>query len=388
MADLNFIQLSINDILQIFKTAYFDQYGETLRIGSEEFAAASIFSYAMSVLFAAMNDSAKQRFLATATGEYLDAIAATYGITERPKGYKATCLVDLRVMDTYPAYAEGALRITDASGEKVFENARAFSGDDHHNLPFRAVEAGSSYNGIPEAKLVKFVGEHTGILTATNTTMTTGGTDAMTDDDDFRVWLKNEIASYAGAGTALAYRGKAMNVDSRILDVLVVEQGMKGYEKGKAKLFVLCDETVAVPEEVTQLVYDAVSDRAFRPIGDLCEVKPAKEKSIDIPGVFYILYPQRFESVAYTRTQRISDEYEAYVKSAINRPFVYAEFVKRMLDPDENGVYATECVVMGLADEPKPIYPSEIDPDDPDSIGTIISNWNAWVQVEFDNNNG
>ena len=102
MADLSFINLSTNDILDIFRSAYFAQYGDTLRIGSEEFAAASIFSYAMSVLFAAMNDSAKQRFLETATGEYLDAIAATYGITERPKGYKATCLVDMDVLPDCP----------------------------------------------------------------------------------------------------------------------------------------------------------------------------------------------------------------------------------------------------------------------------------------------
>ena len=380
MADLSFINLSTNDILDIFRSAYFDQYGDTLRIGSEEFAAASVFSYAMSVLFAAMNDSAKQRFLATATGEYLDAIAATYGITERPKGYKATCLVDMTVLPDCPEYAEGALRISDDSG-KVFENAREFNGSSHYSIPFRAVDVGSEYNGIPVNKIVNFVSGHTGIVEARNITMTGGGTDAITDDDEFRVWLKNEINSFAGAGTAMAYRGKAMNVDSRIIDVQVIEQHMNGYEKGKVKLFVLTDDTVSIPSEVVQLVYDAVSDRAFRPVGDFIECSQAVSEELNVPGTFYVLYPQKFEPVAQSRTKRISDEYEAYVRSKIGRPFVYAELISRLLAKDENGVYATECVVMGLEDdEAKPIYP--------EAVGGVISDIKITAELHFDNWNG
>ena len=380
MADLSFINLSTNDILDIFRSAYFDQYGDTLRIGSEEFAAASIFSYAMSVLFAAMNDSAKQRFLETATGEYLDAIAATYGITERPEGYKATCLVDMTVLQDCPEYAEGALRISDDSG-KVFENAREFNGSSHYSIPFRAVNVGSEYNGIPQNKIVNFVSDHTGIEEVRNITMTGGGTDAITGDDEFRAWLKNEINSFAGAGTAMAYRGKAMNVDGRIIDVQVIEQGTKGYEKGKVKLFVLTDDTVSIPSEVVQLVYDAVSDRSFRPVGDFIECSQAVSEELNVPGTFYVLYPQKFEPVARSRTQRISDEYEAYVRSKIGRPFVYAELISRLLAKDENGVYATECVVMGLEnDEAKPIYP--------EAVGGVISNVKITVELHFDKWNG
>ena len=380
MADLSFINLSTNDILDIFRSAYFDQYGDTLRIGSEEFAAASIFSYAMSVLFAAMNDSAKQRFLETATGEYLDAIAATYGITERPEGYKATCLVDMDVLPDCPEYAEGALRISDDSG-KIFENAREFNGSSHYSIPFRAVNVGSEYNGIPQNKIVNFVSDHTGIEEVRNITMTGGGTDAITGDDEFRVWLKNEINSFAGAGTAMAYRGKAMNVDSRIIDILVVEQSMPGYEKGKVKIYVLTDDTVSQPNEVVQLVYDAVSDRSFRPVGDFIECSQAVSEELNVPGTFYVLYPQKFEPVARSRTQRISDEYEAYVRSKIGRPFVYAELISRLLAKDENGVYATECVVMGLEnDEAKPIYP--------EAVGGVISSVKITVELHFDKWNG
>jgi hypothetical protein len=127
-----------------------------------------------------------------------------------------------------------------------------------------------------------------------------------------------------------------------------------------------------------QLVYDAVSDRAFRPVGDFIECEQAVSEELDVPGLFYVLYPQKFESVAQSRTQRISDEYEAYVRSKIGRPFVYAELISRLLAKDENGVYATECVVMGL--EAKPIYPEE--------VGGVLSDIRITVELHFDNWNG
>ena len=86
MANLDLLQLDVQGIMNLFRDAYYNAYGETMRIGSVEFQTASIFSYAVAVLINSMNDASKQRWLATATGEYLDAIAETYGLV-RPDGY-------------------------------------------------------------------------------------------------------------------------------------------------------------------------------------------------------------------------------------------------------------------------------------------------------------
>ena len=366
MSELNFINLATTEVLETFKNAFYAQYGSPIKIGSEEFAASSVFSYCMTVLFAAMNDSAKQRFLATMTGDFLDALAATYGITERPQGQRATCLVNIAMRSQLiqpSAYEVGTLKVSDEAGH-VFENAERFLAPGRgrigtKSVRFRAIEVGTDYNNIPAGEVKKIITPLPGILSAQSTTMTDGGTDPMTDDDTFRAWLRNEIGSFAGAGTAEAYRGKAMNVDSRIIDVQVLEQGMKGYEKGKVQIYVLADAEDV--NEIVAYVQEACSDRAFRPVGDYVITRPAVSCPVSPVGVFHITYPMRFQTVAIDRTNRIISEYRECLSQKINRPFVYGELVQRLLAMDSDGVYAQEAVVMGLSEEDNhPIYPPEV----------------------------
>ena len=226
MADLDLLKLDIQGTMNLFRDAYYNAYGETMRIGSVEFQTASIFSYAVAVLINSMNDASKQRWLATATGEYLDAIAETYGLA-RPDGYHAT--VEVHVVARNPGdmmtIPEGKIVISDQDGKYKFANAFEFQLSDSTYTVFRAVDAGSEYNGIPEGKLDTIVSGTAYITSCRNSTETSGGTDPMTDDEVFRAWLKNEIRTLAGAGTYLAYEARAKNADSRIVDVHVVQQG-------------------------------------------------------------------------------------------------------------------------------------------------------------------
>ena len=50
MADLDLLKLDVQGIMNLFRDAYYNAYGETMRIGSVEFQTASIFSYAGAVL--------------------------------------------------------------------------------------------------------------------------------------------------------------------------------------------------------------------------------------------------------------------------------------------------------------------------------------------------
>lgn len=364
MADLNLnlINLSPTEILQTFRDAFYAQYGSQIKIGSEEYAAASVFTYCLGVLFNAMNVSAQQRFIDTADGDFLDAIAHTYGIESRPGGKYATCLVRVEMVDSSyaPLYTAGTVRLTDAAGHE-FVNANGFTYPERYSVLFRAVEMGSDYNGIPENQLNTLIDPPTGITGAYSISETGGGVDDDAYDNDalFRTWLKNEISSYAGAGTALAYRGRAMNVDPRIIDVFVVEQGMDGYEKGKVQVYILTSDDVTYPAEVVELVQKSLTDRAFRPVGDFVVVREADAEEHDIPGTCCITYPLRFASLAHARTNRIISEYRSYLMQKIGRPFIYAEVVQRLKETDPDGVYAIEAVFTGLeeGEDTFPIYP-------------------------------
>ena len=355
MSNLNLINLSVSEMLDAFKSAYYDRFSETMKIGSDEMAVSSIMSYCLAIFFSKANDKFKQRFIDTATGEYLDAIALMYGITSRPSGARATTLVEMNIHESADVYVAGTIRIKDQSGH-IFENAIDFSySKNHQAIPFRAIENGSTYNGIPIGAINEFVAEMpTDTLSnPINISITSGGLDSSVyaDDDVYREWLKNEIASFAGCGTAQAYRGKAMNVDSRIWDVFVLEQGQEGYERGKVQVFVLVDDSQVSPNEIVPLVRDALQDPAFRPVGDFVVVERAMMDGRRIDGTCHITYPSRFRTQAYDRTVRVYQEYRDDIRRKIGKPFVYGDYIKRLLAKDADGIYATEAVFTNFGNE-------------------------------------
>ena len=344
MADLDLLKLDVQGTMNLFRDAYYNAYGETMRIGSVEFQTASIFSYAVTVLINSMNDASKQRWLATATGEYLDAIAETYGLA-RPDGYHAT--VEVQVVARNPGdmmtIPEGKIVISDQDGKYKFANAFEFQMSDSAYTVFRAVDAGSEFNGIPEGKLDTIVSGTAYITSCRNNTETSGGTDPMTDDEVFRAWLKNEIRTLAGAGTYLAYEARAKNADSRIVDVHVVQQGEDGYEKGKVQIIVLPLYDAFDWDSIRAIVQNACADPSFRPVGDFVQTRIAETQNFDCPYICKVSYPARFEPLANERNNRIKDEYNEYLRQKIGRAFSYADFCARLCEKDADGVYALDA---------------------------------------------
>lgn len=344
MADLDLLKLDVQGIMNLFRDAYYNAYGETMRIGSVEFQTASIFSYAVAVLINSMNDASKQRWLATATGEYLDAIAETYGLA-RPDGYHAT--VSVHVVARNPGdimtIPEGKIVISDQEGKYKFANAFEFQMSNSADTVFRAVDAGSEYNGIPEGKLDTIVSGTAYITSCSNNTETSGGTDPMTDDEVFRAWLKTEIQSLAGAGTYLAYEARAKNADSRIVDVHVVQQGEDGYEKGKVQIIVLPSFDYNDWDAIRAIVQNACADPSFRPVGDFVQTRVAETQDFNCPYICKVSYPERFKPLANDRNNRIKDEYNDYLRQKIGRAFSYADFCARLCEKDANGVYALDA---------------------------------------------
>ena len=344
MADLDLLKLDVQGIMNLFRDAYYNAYGETMRIGSVEFQTASIFSYAVAVLINSMNDASKQRWLATATGEYLDAIAETYGIT-RPDGYHAT--VSVHVVARNPGdtmtIPEGKIVISDQDGRYKFANAFEFQMSNSAVTTFRAVDAGSEYNGIPVGKLDKIVSGTAYTTSCRNITESSGGTDPMTDDEVFRAWLKTEIQTLAGAGTYLAYEARAKNADSRIVDVHVVQQGEDLYEKGKVQIIVLPSFDYNDWDAIREVVQNACADPSFRPVGDFVQTRVAETQDWACPYICKVSYPARFEPLAHERNNRIKEEYNEYLRQKIGRAFSYADFCAKLCEKDADGVYALDA---------------------------------------------
>ena len=354
---LNLLDNNPRVFLDAFKSAYYNQYGETIQIGSDAFAVASVYAYCMSVFYNQINNDTQNRFIDTAQGVYLDAIAANYGIEKRPGGYKATASFSLVYNESIQAIPAKAI-IIQANNGMQFTNPYAFSVTDDHPV-LQAVDAGTEYNGIPIGAITEIIEGGLYITSATNTTITAGGTDGFGDDDTYRQWLKTQIQSFAGCGTHLAYEARARNADTRVLDVYVLKQGESGYQKGKVKIYILTNPDTDLHNQVLFLVREACTDPTFRPIGDYVEVSYAGVTNADVSCTIQVTYPLKFYDLGAARNNRILAEYKRLLSQQINRPFKFDELCSMLTAKDTDGIYALDAKPTNLTANTytEPIYP-------------------------------
>lgn len=84
---MDILNTNPNEILEQFQNAYFDQIGSRMTIGSEEYTLSSIFTYVLSMYAGLINNSYDNQNLDTASGIFLDNIAARYNLNRTPEVY-------------------------------------------------------------------------------------------------------------------------------------------------------------------------------------------------------------------------------------------------------------------------------------------------------------
>lgn len=367
MAEIDLLPVEPQEILDTIKAEYFNQFGESIQIGSDAFAAASAQAYAWSILINQINEGTKNRLIDTADGAYLDAIAATYGIT-RPEGYRANALVSFVWNNIYglppTVIPAGDIRIE--HGGCVFTNTYPLTaykdGYTYTDHVLYAEEIGSQYNNIPRNAESEVLSGSYWFSAFSFDTMSGGGTDGFPDTEEgnnlFREWLKIEIQSFAGAGTYQAYLAKAKNADPRVKDVYVVQQGDTGFEKGKVKIYVyagpLDDFT-----PIQAIVKDSCNDPSFRPVCDFVQVIESQPDPMSLNVTIQTTYPPAFRGECLERNNRILADYRNELLEHINKPFCFAELCRRLVSTDSQGVYCSDAKPLGLlqSDYLTPIYP-------------------------------
>lgn len=336
------IEYSTQDILDLFRSAFYEEHGAPMLIGSDDFTASAVFSYVLSVLVNASNTAGAQRFIDSATGVYLDAIAAVNGL-ERPAAQPSSALFHL-IASGSGTIATGALVVGNGSVNFTNNAPIAISGD--CDVILYCIEDGSQNNGIAVGALDSIVsGQY--ISSAQNTTITGGGTDSFpyTADGDnaFREYIKTRRADFVVGGSAPAYKSRCMTVDARLLDVCILQDGDTGYEKGKVKIFTLWDKQTlnnTLEAMLNTKVYDACNATDFRPIGDYIEVASAPEINLNILGNWLLKYRLRDKDVAWQHLQNTMSAYRKYLKSGFRRPFSEGELNRRFCTPSDDGVSA------------------------------------------------
>jgi uncharacterized phage protein gp47/JayE len=355
----DFLKMTVSEILNIYRQKYYEETGQTLRIGSDDMTTASIHAYVYGVLSNAINYAFQNSVLSGASGEWLDAIGETWNVA-RPSATKASAMFNIK--SQFPLTLQtGALRISDNAGH-VFINSAEFvvnPGDVGAFVSCEAENAGSDYNNIAIGEVNVLVApEGIGIYSAENTTLTGGGADEADDtakgDEIYREYIKIQRKTpLVGASTA-SYLAKVWNVEgNRIFDACVLEAGDVDYTPGKVKIR-LISRNSEYSSDVVERVKMACSASDFRAIGDLVEVSEASQIIYNPwSSGFRIIYPMKFKTIAESHLNRVVDEYRAYLMQGFNRPFSEAELIKRLTTIDENGVYALEANI--ARNDPNPL---------------------------------
>lgn len=379
-----FIPYTTEELLDLFKASYYDQTGQTLRIGSDEFAFSAVASYVLRVFEQSLQHGANQCTLETATGAALDAIGATYGLNRGDLSQTARCGLTL-TNTTGSAITVDREELFWENDETEFINKFPYevpAGATVNALMY-ATEGGTKFNGITGIVPQEIAG-----ITFGTASMTYGGADAPFDyaqenDDIYRAYIKQNLKSFT-VGTPGYYENAALAGNSGILTSAyclrdgdtISGDSIHSFEAGKAKIFIAFEwnetsgslGTYAFRMALADTIQRILSMDNHRCVTDFVEVNTVDvaEFSTDVVSIEMalakVVYESRFDAsgsdgqnIAQKHYYNTIRRYKKMLLETIGKPFIEGEFQAMLQTPDENGVYASA------------FYCELIDPNDPQS---------------------
>lgn len=323
---LEFIpDLDTKYLFNSIKAQYKTETGNDLEIGSNEFAIASAVAYVFGGIVNRFNDMAANRYIDTARGEYLDALAKNLGVT-RPTVTYARCLV-LVVNDTQRTLVvnQDTVTIDDGKGHEFepdfggpVESITVPSGE-LRAMQFRSRTTDESNNGIKPLTMRLRQEFDDGIVEYMQATETAGANPNAypytTDGDDaFRAMIPDMAARVRSAGSQAYYNAWCRQYSPYILDAYCLVDGDADFVPGTLRIFVsMIDGTEDWGAVLTGLKR-ALEAEQNRPINDFVE-------DVSLCGEEYtsITYKVHFDpmligrdkaaEIAETACQRLKDYY-------------------------------------------------------------------------------
>ena len=329
-------------ILEEMKRKYREDNGEDMEIGSDAFAISSVVSYIMSVLTQKYNERARQRYIDTATGEYLTGIGETLGVP-RPTGKHGTVLASIKGTTTSVIPA-GYLSCTFNGVPYTLYKETAI---DNHPTPAIFIGTGDDYEAENDIGIMvegeNISGQFASVVERITTNQYSGGATLPSiegeNDDEYRKYIKDNMLWKTYGGSASAYEAKTRIADSRVTSAYCVPFTDPEWEGGKAIVYYQVPETIYyLCGDVEQRIKDALTAEDWKPVCDTVELHKAVPRQIH-----YILKVRVTEAnfiEIQRRTQEACSQYRDELFEHLGQDFCPSELCKRLLTPDENGVCA------------------------------------------------
>jgi len=286
-AQYQFIPTDPDQIVEWMTAKYEELTGVTVQPGSPE---RLFVQWAASVVVqerALANYAANQNLPSRAEGKNLDALAELFYTKERPGAKAATCTMRFTISEalTFAVLIPGGTRVTDASNTLVWETVEdtyVKAGDTYADVKIRCQTKGTAGNGFVAGQINTIVDLFAYYQSCANLNGSDGGGDTATDEQFYEL-LRLSMDAYSTAGAKGSYIYWAMQVDTKIADVIAASP-----TPGVVKLYVLMDGGELANEEVKGEVLAACNADEVRPLTDQVFVEDAEVVPYDISFTYYL----------------------------------------------------------------------------------------------------
>ena len=243
----NIINTNPSELLESFQTAYLNQIGRRMQIGSEEYTLSSIFTYVLSHYAQLINNSYKNQLVDSASGEFLDNIATRYGLSRTPEVYSNPFFEGKFIFKTGSEfygrdYPPNAFELT--IGNHIYANSNGFTARTNRLIRFTCIEKHTDYLTATEIidELKKYKDSDGNLVFMAAYMTDSDVTDLLSvaqplSDEDFREYINNSKYLYtpgiAGSFEALAKNAFGKNINSARVRI----QGDAGFAPGFVDIF-------------------------------------------------------------------------------------------------------------------------------------------------------
>lgn len=284
LAPVNFLETDAETIRSQIITGFEKASGDTLAAGDPRRLFLLSIADVIIQQRTAINLAAQQNLLSYAQGGYLDALGQLLAV-ERMAESKAVTTIEFTL-----SQALGSV-YTIPAGTQVTNGVVTFETDEDLLIPIgettgevsaSCTVAGPVGNDYLAGQISTIVTPMTFVSGAQNTTITTGGADAESDQD-FADRIRLAPNSFSVAGPEKAYVYHAKSVSPAIIDVKV-----NSPTPGEVDVYVLLTDGTLPTEDTLEQIEDHLSDENIRPLTDYVVVKAPTASNYEIELHYWI----------------------------------------------------------------------------------------------------
>lgn len=322
---MDILNTNPSEILESFQNAYYDQIGSRMTIGSEEYTISSIFTYVLSMYAGLINNSYDNQNLDTASGVFLDNIAARYNLNRTPEVYSNPWFEGYFKFDKNSPFYD---RPFDPKTVDIIVGDHTYTNDSvilqtKGQQPIRWVSkvkhtdylsSYELYSALKDAKDLEgntvFELDEYYLTSLTNINSVAHEL----DDEAFRAYIQQSKQLYI-PGIAGSFEALAKNCSDNVVDARVRVQTDKGFIKGNVDLYCKFysynehqDYWGYVKQLETPYIKSAIESKNLIVIGQTLHVIPANRVTDSRKYTFYVskvFNTQNYKQLLYLKFRSV-----------------------------------------------------------------------------------